>query len=458
MSKLNELRQARAAVVAEMTKINAGEQTAETRAKFAELDAKQEGIASDIRNIEKGEKLSAELGETRTAEIRTENRGSDPLVGASQEVLQKAYRAAYWDKMSEVRSGKVIRLASKRSEEILARCSFGAIETRTDDQAAGQWGNVTGLSYTGGDLSGGTTSGIAGGYTVPPGFVYDVDVATKYFAPLMSDGNVRVMDTATGAVLPWPTANDTSNQAAVLADSTQETEQGVPFGVVNFGAYKYSSKIVRISLELLQDSAFNLEDFLKQQFAIRFGRGYEAAFTTGSGVAQPKGIVTAVLASGATPVVGAGSNSNDGLSQNAALTIGSNDLISLEHSVDPTYRRGAKFMLHDKTLKVIKQLLDKYGRPLWVPGLASNAPDTILGYPYVINQAMATPVANTNPTTVLFGDLQKFVIRKVKDMQVLKLVERYADFGQVGFIAFSRVDSNLVDAGTHPINALQQHS
>ena len=91
-------------------------------------------------------------------------------------------------------------------------------------------------------------------------------------------------------------------------------------------------------------------------------------------------------------------------------------------------------------------------------GLAVNAPDTIMGYPYVINQAMASPVASTNPTTMLFGDMQKYIIRKVKDMSVLRLNERYADFGQVGFISFMRIDGNLVDAGTHPINVLQQHS
>ena len=71
---------------------------------------------------------------------------------------------------------------------------------------------------------------------------------------------------------------------------------------------------------------------------------------------------------------------------------------------------------------------------------------------------MASPVANTNPTSMLFGDLQKQIIRKVKDMSVLRLNERYADFGQVGFIAFMRIDGSLVDAGTHAINVLQQHS
>ena len=113
-------------------------------------------------------------------------------------------------------------------------------------------------------------------------------------------------------------------------------------------------------------------------------------------------------------------------------------------------------MFHDTTLRTLKNILDKFGRPIWLPGLAVNSPDTILGYRYTINQSM--PQIAPNATTVLFGDLSKFIIRKVREMQLLRLVERYADFGQVGFIAFSRVDSNLVDAGTHPIQQLIQHS
>jgi len=327
------------------------------------------------------------------------------------------------------------------------------LEKRTDDQASSMWGNVTGQTYSG-------TSGTQGGVFVPASFQYEVEVATKYFAPMVSDGVCRVIRTATGAVMPFPTSNDTNQSAQILADATQETEQSVPVAVVNFGAFKYSSKIVRISVELAQDSAFNLEDFLKQAFAVRFGRGYERDFTVGNGSGQPYGILNATIASGVTPVIGVGASPNDGVSATSGTTnIGTNDLVALEHSVDPSYRRGGKFMLHDQTLKVIKQLLDKYGRPVWLPGLASNSPNTILGYEYVVNQSMPSLASSqASKNSVLFGDLSKYVIRIVRDMNVLRLDERYADFGQIGFLAFSRADGNLVDAGTHPIGYLQQHS
>ena len=442
MSKLNELREKRQRIAAEMTALVKAGLTAETQVQFNKMDAEQEAAASEIRAIEKTEALETEL---RSAAGHVDNAQVNANAGKEKRDLAVEYKGAFAKYIRGDKGAAVHSLGIPVSGE-------GRVELRDNDQTNSMWGNVTGQTYSG-------TSGTQGGIFVPASFMYDVDVATKYFAPLMSEGVCRVIETATGAVLPYPTANDTSNQAAVLADATQETEQAIPVAVVNFGAYKYSSKIVRISLELLQDSAFNLEDFLKQQFAIRFGRGYEAAFTTGAGGGSaPTGILTAVIASGVTPVVGVGASTNDGVSATGGSStgIGTNDLIALEHSVDPTYRRGAKFMLADSTLKVVKQLLDKYGRPLWVPGLASNAPDQILGYGYVINQSLPSVGASKN--TTLFGDMSKFIIRKVRDMSVLRLDERYADYGQVGFIAFSRVDSNLVDAGTHPLNYLQQHS
>jgi HK97 family phage major capsid protein len=91
-----------------------------------------------------------------------------------------------------------------------------------------------------------------------------------------------------------------------------------------------------------------------------------------------------------------------------------------------------------------------------VPGLTSGAPDTIFSYPYVVNQSMPQVAAAAN--TILFGDFSKFVMRRVKDLAIMRLDERFADYGEVAFVAFSRIDSNLVDAGVHPIGYLQMHS
>jgi predicted phage gp36 major capsid-like protein len=126
---------------------------------------------------------------------------------------------------------------------------------------------------------------------------------------------------------------------------------------------------------------------------------------------------------------------------------------------DPSYRPNASFLMHDSTLGWLQRLLDKYGRPLWSPGISVGAPDLLYGKRYFLNPYMATlqstasSPAVTN-TTIIFGDLTKYTIRRVKEMSILRLEERYADYGQVGFLAFARYDGNLLDAGTHPVVSL----
>ena len=139
------------------------------------------------------------------------------------------------------------------------------------------------------------------------------------------------------------------------------------------------------------------------------------------------GIITAATASGVTMI-----GDDNATTPAPTVEVGYLDLLALEHSVDKAYRRGAKWMMHDSTLRFIKGLKDKYGHPLWLPGVAVNAPDTILGYPYSINNDMATLAASGK--TVAFGALDKYVIRRVKELAVLRLVERFADYGQVAFL------------------------
>ena len=91
----------------------------------------------------------------------------------------------------------------------------------------------------------------------------------------------------------------------------------------------------------------------------------------------------------------------------------------------------------------------KIGAPLWQPGMAAGQPDTIMGYQYVINQSMTTPA--TAVKSILFGDFSKYIIRDCRDVTLVRLDERYADYHQVGFLAFARSDGDLLDAGTRPV-------
>jgi HK97 family phage major capsid protein len=297
------------------------------------------------------------------------------------------------------------------------------------------------------------------GFFVPTGFRNQIEQATKYFCPFLDGGVCTILETATGNPLPMPTSNDTQQAATIVGEAASVSEADVTASQIIFAAYKLSSGEVKASIELLQDSAFDIQEWLSQRFGERYGRGLENYFTNGTGSSQPTGILTAIAASGANSVVAAGSSANDGISGNTgANSIGYNDLVALEHAVDPTYRRNAKYMLHDLTLSSLQKLIDKFGRPLWVPGVAVNVPDTICGYPYVINQSMPQIGSVSEATTMVFGNFSKFIIRRVKDMAVQRLDEKYAEQGQVAFLSFARYDSNLLDAGTHPLVTLQQHS
>jgi HK97 family phage major capsid protein len=303
----------------------------------------------------------------------------------------------------------------------------------------------------------GTYTGL--GYFVPTGFVNAIEVATKWFAPLTNGSVVGLMNTATAQPLPFPTADDTNNVATIVGEAASVSEEDVTAGQVVLGAYKLSSGIIKASVELLADSAFDIEGYLSKRFGERFGRGLENLLTNGTGSSQPTGLLTAILANGVTPVVAQGSSESTGGAQTGANSVGYSDLVNLEHSVDPSYRNGARYMFHDTTLSALKKIIDKFGRPLWAPGIAVSEPDRLNGYTYTINQSMPQIGSVSEANTIIFGDFSKFIVRKVQDMRMQRLNELFAVNGQVGFLADYRIDSNLVCASsTHPLNILQQHS
>lgn len=286
----------------------------------------------------------------------------------------------------------------------------------------------------------GVGMGAAGGFTVPEGFQAQLERDVLAFGGMREAA--RIIATTTGNDLPWPTVTDVANTGELLGENTQATEQDTTFGQVIFKAWKYSTKIVRVSIELLQDTAFDIEALLSSLFAERIARITNTHFTTGDNVSKPQGVVTAASV-GKTGATG----------QTTSVTY--DDLVDLEHSIDPAIRRrpGVRWMFHDTTLRSIKKLKDSQNRPLYLPGLVTGTPDTILGYPFTVNQDVAPMAANAR--SILFGDFRAYVIRDVRELTVLRLVERYADFGQVGFIGFSRHDGRLLDPGTDPVKVYQ---
>lgn len=273
----------------------------------------------------------------------------------------------------------------------------------------------------------GVGTNTAGGYTVPPGFRASMVEAMRQFGGMLQVA--EIINTDDGANLQWPTNDDTANVGSILAENTQVTEQDVTLGTNALDAFMYTSRLVRTSLQLIQDSAFDVDSWLARKLGERIGRILNQHFTTGTGTAQPDGIVTGA-AIGKTGATG------------QTLTVTFDDLIDLQHSIDPAYRQNARWMFGDATLRTARKLKDSTGNPIFNVGVAGGTPDTLLGTSYVINQDMPAPAANAK--SVLFGDFREaYVIRLVTGVNLLRLNERYADFLQVGFLAFQRADGTL---------------
>lgn len=284
-----------------------------------------------------------------------------------------------------------------------------------------------------------TTPGAAGGFLIPEGFYNKLTEAVKAFGGMRESG-ATILNTGSGNRLPMPTVNDADSEGAIIGEGVEDDTDDIEFGQKALGAYMYTSKIVRVSLELLQDSAFDVEGYLAGALGTRIARVTNRHFTTGTGTGQPQGVVV-----GSTVGITAGAGH--------ATSITADHFVDLEHSVDPAYRARARWMFHDTTLREVKKLKDGNDRPLWLPGLAVREPDTILSKPFTINQHMPEMAAGAR--SVLFGDFSNYHIRDVRGIALFVFRELYMAKRLVGFMTNSRHDAVLLDAGANPIKAFQ---
>lgn len=281
-----------------------------------------------------------------------------------------------------------------------------------------------------------TTTGSEGGFTV------QTEVASQILDSLKEYGGIRaiadVMRTENGSSMNYPTSDGTSEVGEIVGENAPATALDIAFGVKTLGVYKYSSKVIAVPIELLQDSQADIEAFVNARIRTRLGRITSQHFTTGTGTGQPTGFVTAASV-GKTLLTG------------KTVTFDFDDLIDLEHSIDPAYRMGGacRFAMNDGSLKVAKKLKDLDGRPIFMPAYdlsVSNQAGELLGYPIEILQEMAAPGANAK--SVAFGDFTYYKIRDAMDIMFHRFTDSaYATKGQVGFLAFLRSGGNLIDVG-----------
>lgn len=276
----------------------------------------------------------------------------------------------------------------------------------------------------------------AGGYLVPTEFRAKMIDRMRAFGGIAQF--VETVTTTDGRPLEWAvTLDDTSNTGEIVGEGAAPTTGAdLVFDQVQLGAYRYATAgangdPLRVSVELLQDSAFDIEGLVSRKLGERLARTTAPELVRGTGVGAPLGLVT-----GRTPV------------QTAANTgVVFDDLITWEHSVDVAYRElGCWWAMNDASLATIKKLKDSHGDPLWRPDSADMGTGTgggrLNGYPVIVDNSFVDMDVD-DPTDLwgAFGNFREgYVRRLVRDVVVIVNPWARAHNGQVEFSAWMRMD------------------
>ena len=261
-----------------------------------------------------------------------------------------------------------------------------------------------------------------GGYLVPDEFEMTLVQALEGENVIRTRSHVI---TTSGGTHKIPVVAS-KGEASWIDENGAYPEDDDTFSQVNIDAHKLGT-IIKVSEELLADSAFNLESYFSQEFGRRMGRKEEEAFINGNGSSKPTGILQ---------------TAEVGITAAKADAITADNLIDLFYSLKGPYRRNAVWVVNDSTVKAIRKLKDSNGQYIWQPALKDGDHDTLLGRPILTTSAMPEIGADAKP--VIFGDLSFYWVGDRQGVTFKRLNERYADVGQVGFLASRRVDGKLV--------------
>jgi len=221
----------------------------------------------------------------------------------------------------------------------------------------------------------------------------------------------------------------THGSASWLDEEELYPESDEVFGQTSIGAYKLGT-FIKVSDELLNDSVFDLQNYISTEFARRIGSKEEEAFFVGDGSGKPTGIFAAL---------GGG---QVGVTTAAATAVTVDEVLDLFYSLKSPYRKKAVFIMNDTTVKAIRKLKDGQGQYLWQPSLTAGTPDTILNRP--VYTSAYVPAIAASAKTIAFGDFGYYWIADRQGRAFKRLNELFATTGQVGFMATQRVDGKLI--------------
>ena len=198
---------------------------------------------------------------------------------------------------------------------------------------------------------------------------------------------------------------------------------------MSIGSYKLAT-MIKVSEELLNDSAFDVPAYIAREFARRIGAAEEEAFFTGNGTGKPLGILATT------------GGAQTGVTAASATAITMDEVMDLFFSLRAPYRRNSVFIMNDSTVKALRKLKNGNGDYLWQPSVRAGQPDTLLNRPVYTSTFM--PAIAAGAKSILFGDLGYYWVADRQGRSFKRLNELFAATGQVGFLSSERVDGKLI--------------
>lgn len=419
---------------------------AETRSKFEQLDDRRNALDAEIKSIETEERLYREDEEKR----------SDPSPARYVDGVnhrREAMEERALDRRLALRSwatfGTAGHVSDRRTMEACGRLGFdprsGNLPLELSDTESYR---SLQLAYREGraqeHLEKRSLSALqltAGGALVGSTLVNAIELNMLHYGSIEAISEVILTDT--GEELGWPSADDTGNEGSMLGENQAVTPTDPNFARTRWGAYEFSSDLIKAPRALVQDGGAQFEPMVGKLLGLRIARGFNRKCTSGTGNSQPRGYITSASA-GKTAASA------------TALAAGGSEILDLIHSVDVAYRReGCRLVVHDLILAELRKLKDSQNRPLdlVVYDAQGNARYRDGNYLIEVNNHQDSTLTASQKVAA-FGDFSKGKIRRVRGIVIQRLVERYAEYNQIGFLTIVRQDYNVLDAGTDPIKYL----
>ena len=386
MSKVLELREKRAKAweaakqFLDAKRTADGFVSAEDAAAYDRMEADVVNLGKEIERLERQAAIDAELARATSKPIT--NRPNGRIDGETKTGrASDEYKRAFWNGMR-----------NRISYEVQNALSIG-----TDSE---------------------------GGYLVPD--EYEKKLVESLQDEVFFRSLATVIRTSSGdRKIPIVTSK---GEAAWIDEEGQFPESDESFGQTSIGAYKLAT-MIKVSDELLNDSVFNIEQYISKEFGRRIGAKEEEAFFVGDGQGKPIGLFNTT--GGAETGVTA-----------ATVSITFDDVMDLYYSLRAPYRNKASWLLNDSTVKAIRKLKDGNGNYIWQPSVREGEPDRILNRPY--RTSIYVPELAEGKRVMAFGDYSYYWIADRQGRSFKRLNELYAATGQVGFLACERVDGKLI--------------